>query len=442
MAAPTRTYDEVTAEIALNNLEWLSQYQPPPVPPEVSDHAPGEAVPEPAEIIVQASTPFSSLKNLEIPIPDLGLTHSLLKSWSKSNQDTIKAAKDNQVFGGKKDINYQNAFLPFMESIAMYLRDVSLHTEAWEKYRTYKENDSEDEALKKEAIDLYTSAHSEIREVAELWGMGFIVLCDLPDARDKGRPDIAGPFCGLFYSKNPDKPFMGIAFKGTNPLKLAEWAVDFNYTVSASGSSPWLDGQQVSAGVFQGLFGDFGPPYNPPYKHILDTARKVADRLSLKYGGNALVPLHVTGHSLGGSYATMCYTQMLLDQAPLKDGKGGLMMGDSYTFGAPRVGSNEWARTQRTAVSLQPGQSWRIVNCDDLVPMVPPTTLWGKENQLDFHHVDRGVRIFSKKPPVILDSEIDEPNPKPYPITSLWALAGTILKATEHRKSSLLLSNP
>jgi len=65
--------------------------------------------------------------------------------------------------------------------------------------------------------------------------------------------------------------------------------------------------------------------------------------------------LYITGHSLGGAIATVATKR-------LKHIGGHAA---TYTFGAPRVGNEDWVATIKTPV-------YRIVNSADIVPMLPP----------------------------------------------------------------------
>ena len=66
-------------------------------------------------------------------------------------------------------------------------------------------------------------------------------------------------------------------------------------------------------------------------------------------------PLFITGHSLGGALATIAAKKL--------SHEGGIAA--CYTFGAPRVGDDEWVSDFKTPV-------YRLVNAADCVTMLPP----------------------------------------------------------------------
>lgn len=458
-ALANNVYDDLVREHAKRNLERLALFEPPPPPlPPPPPSSPG-AEPEKTQFEKLSVAVTASLNETKPPslrskirhwvatrlatwigeigamlgaprIMDFGLALRLLTKWSYDNMDNIKAAQGVQVFGGKGDINWQTAFLPFMESMGMYLRDVQAHTTAWGMYRTFKKGGPL--ALAQEAIGLYLDAHKEIDKLAQLWGMRFLPLCDLCDVSPDNQARWDGPYCGMFFTteKQQDKPFIGIAFKGTSPVNIKDWAVDFNYQLWPA-TQEYFDGTQapVSKGVYTGLFGTFSGK-GIPYKQILSATRVAASKLPNTSGRP--VPAHVTGHSLGGSYSTLCYTQLLIDVAPSNPGVREMMMGDEYTFGAPRIASNQWSKFTNKLVEVQRGRSWRIVNNHDLVPRVPPTTL--QPTELDFHHIDTGLHIWPYKEPEQLPSEVDQPNPKPYPVDSILYLIPSLIMVLDHRK--------
>ena len=104
-------------------------------------------------------------------------------------------------------------------------------------------------------LGLYNSAFDQIRELTQTWGLGFVNLCGLVTQHPDGHVDWDGPYCGAFVTTTAqqDKPFIGVAFKGTNPLQPREVAVDYNYQLFPA-SPHYLGGNQVSQGVYTGLF--------------------------------------------------------------------------------------------------------------------------------------------------------------------------------------------
>ncbi|KAF4470585.1 lipase class 3 [Fusarium albosuccineum] len=377
------------------------------------------------------------LSNVELPsqptTPGIGsceIVLDVLKSWSNDNKANIQQAIDAQVFGGKGDINWSNAFLPFMESVGVYLRDWGTILEATKAYQEFKDSGSKDDTKRLKALSLYHSAHEQIEELAQLWGMHFYNICELVIVSPDGHPSWDGPFCGAFapINKQTEKPFIGVAFKGTNPFQLREDFVDFNYQLMEAGEE--LDFQPVSTGVYTGLFDKFGSMTETPFESIRAKLNLLAKAFQPASASTTQPRVHVTGHSLGGSYSSLCYAALIAAGPGLIPTS--FAMGDEYTFGSPRVGSKEWAEWNNGQVGRSEGQSWRIVLNTDIVPQVPPTVL--KPDQTNFYHVDQGVRIFKDSPPQLIPSEVDGPPPTPFNITNLIELIKFVGDSTEHCK--------
>jgi len=100
-------------------------------------------------------------------------------------------------------------------------------------------------------------------------------------------------------------------------------------------------------------------------------------------------PLWITGHSLGGALAALCFAR-IPEAAGL------------YLYGAPRVGDSDF-------LALFNGRSvWRIENARDPVPMVPPDI-----PKLKFNFIDLGSlkfinlegKILDRRPAFILDDQ-------------------------------------
>ncbi|KAJ3972655.1 hypothetical protein EV361DRAFT_948608 [Lentinula raphanica] len=132
--------------------------------------------------------------------------------------------------------------------------------------------------------------------------------------------------------------------------------------------------------------------------------------------------LHVTGHSLGGAYATLCYAEImrLYNNSPAKprqeEGelarffsqlkKRQFLLRDLYTFGCPRLGGvmndKDWASQYVSALDDHTGQSWGVVNRYDPVTAVPPVIPFIST----WNHVDNGYQVSDQETPQPLPSEV------------------------------------
>ncbi|WYZ43603.1 hypothetical protein EsH8_VII_000039 [Colletotrichum jinshuiense] len=399
MAIHTSSPSKLHHALALANLERLSKHEPPKQPENEHESDP--------------------------KVDRCDIVLSRLIKWSNANKSDIDESIASQVFGGKADISWSRAFLPFMESMGMYLRDYGKLLQAWKNYRNYKANGSSNAADLEICIHQYNAAYDPIRKLAQSWNMDYVTLCDLIHTPPDGHLDWDGPYCGAFFTTDlqQDKPFVGVAFKGTNPANPRDIFVDYNYELTDSGK--YLGGTQVSLGVFTALFAEFEKVEDTAYNYIIAALESCVQKIPKASG--SLVRAHVTGHSLGGSYSSFFYAQLLQDAGGLGPE---VETGDEYTFGAPRVGSQAWAVYNNSVVSPSEGQSWRIVNNDDLVPQIPPTSL--KPNQLDFYHIDKGMKIFSDSPPEPISTEIGGPTPPIVNFKDFCELVKAVIDATDH----------
>jgi len=174
---------------------------------------------------------------------------------------------------------------------------------------------------------------------------------------------------------------------------VAEDLVDYNFQFVQAQDT--LFDAHVSEGVYTGLFGTFKSAPKTPMVLITQAVAEVAK------ASNKASVIHVTGHSLGGSYSTLCFTEFLrystTGQLPAK-----CCLGDVYTFGSPRLAERDLG--DKLVADLQAGSSWRIVHADDIVPQIPPVTEFPVTGT--FNHVNGGMKIFKDKSTEKLPSEL------------------------------------
>ncbi len=126
--------------------------------------------------------------------------------------------------------------------------------------------------------------------------------------------------------------FAVLAFRGTEADRIQDIRADIRAT-----QTPNPMGGQVHSG-FQGQYDD-----------VEIAVEDALDKDEIK--GK---PLFLTGHSLGGAVATIATRQLNAER----------QIAACYTFGSPRVGSEEWVAQVKTPI-------YRIVNSADPVPGVP-----------------------------------------------------------------------
>ncbi len=134
------------------------------------------------------------------------------------------------------------------------------------------------------------------------------------------------------------------------------------------------------------------------------------------------------GHSLGASYATLCYAELLrLKQNPSASPRlDNLRIRDLYTYGSPRVALEDFvdalssaldpdheypttrtptppskALDSKSSTQLCQSSSFRILTQSDPVPLVPPVLL----TDPNFIHLDSAYRVAVNEEPQGVESE-------------------------------------
>ncbi|RPD79629.1 hypothetical protein L226DRAFT_255050 [Lentinus tigrinus ALCF2SS1-7] len=161
-----------------------------------------------ARQLAQFSLPPSRHAPEENPPPNL-LADTI--DWITANPAALQAAQATQCKStGTDSPNWDAVFFSLMESDAMYLRKFE------EIYDAIVAARSGDFDL---AVTHLQKAQEDVDTVAKMLDCTFIQLCDFSTRSPDGYWYYSGAYCGLFVSNSTDKPFMGVAYKGTNSLR-------------------------------------------------------------------------------------------------------------------------------------------------------------------------------------------------------------------------------
>ena len=126
--------------------------------------------------------------------------------------------------------------------------------------------------------------------------------------------------------------FAVLAFRGTEVDRIGDILADLNASLEDCPS-----GGRIHSGF---------------KKQYEDAERKINEALDNEQVKD--LPLYITGHSLGGAVATIAAKR--LDKSR--------KIAACYTYGSPRVATEEWAALMKTPV-------YRVVNSADPIPTVP-----------------------------------------------------------------------
>ena len=129
--------------------------------------------------------------------------------------------------------------------------------------------------------------------------------------------------------------FIALAFRGTEAMSIRDVKSDVRANKRACES-----GGQMHSGFYDAF----------------ENVRSMVEA-AINDPAHADKPLYVTGHSLGGAVATVAAKKLAHP--------GGTAA--CYSFGAPRVGDDDWIAEIRTPI-------YRLVNSADCVTMLPPSS--------------------------------------------------------------------
>ena len=134
--------------------------------------------------------------------------------------------------------------------------------------------------------------------------------------------------------------YLVLAFRGTEPTSVKDIRSD-----AEGNKTPWVKDDESKGFIHSG--------FKKAYEQI---GSQIQDRLNEEDCRDK--PLFITGHSLGGSLATIA-TKALNHQGKIAA---------CYTFGCPRVGDATWIGDIKDPL-------YRVVNAADAVTMLPPGDL-------------------------------------------------------------------
>ena len=194
--------------------------------------------------------------------------------------------------------------------------------------------------------------------------------CDILDGR-----------CSGYVAVSHIEKAIVVAFRGTE--RFGQALAEFIEGV-AWPKTPFLDGEVQNY-------------WNRAFEKLWECMVAQVKSLHAKYPH---YQLWVTGHSLGGTIASMASTWLAYyNVAPRKD----IIL---YTFGMPRVGNYDYALQHDRLVN----NSWRVVNYDDLVPHFPSLASVSIING-PYHH---GVEAYYTEPATSVNSNHKECHGKPF----------------------------
>ena len=197
------------------------------------------------------------------------------------------------------------------------------------------------------AYDQYTDFKNN--KVWSIPDSSYYVVKTLYSTSEKDNPPIG--FIATKLNKDNVKVIY-VSWRGTRGF--AEWMHDADFTQTEFLSN---NGPKVEKGFYD-LYTITNNISKPPPRQI------VIDYLNDIWDASTTVPIvHITGHSLGGALAVL-NTYDIVMNTKFKEVK-------TYNFAGPRAGSPAFADAFNTHVNL----CWRVVNINDTVPTLPPTSL-------------------------------------------------------------------
>lgn len=99
-----------------------------------------------------------------------------------------------------------------------------------------------------------------------------------------------------------------------------------------------------------------------------------------------ITQLLITGHSLGGATATLCYLDIMSGNL-LPTPTTVLPTTVLYSFASPRVGDNSFLNAFNPYID----NSFRVNNTEDLIPQLPLVNMGTTANPVNYVHIGKGI---------------------------------------------------
>lgn len=161
-----------------------------------------------------------------------------------------------------------------------------------------------------------------------------------------------------FFTAASEKHIV-VAFRGTEVSEKCDVATDAKVDMK---TFAW-DGGQFDGKIHHGFY----DAVMPALPVLRDQVAELVDRYQAEH-------IWIAGHSLGAALGILA-SAFLCSQ--------NINIAGIYVYGSPRVGDDAFGRCYRTSGLWD--KTFRIVNCNDLVTMIPPPR--------PYHHVGIPVRI-------------------------------------------------
>ncbi|ORY78190.1 Alpha/Beta hydrolase protein [Protomyces lactucae-debilis] len=343
-----------------------------------------------------------------------------------NNMTKINAASAKALSQPAQDKTFNPAVAEFLLNMAsaVYVRDPFIYTQAEQYYQeaffldgckisSFRSLSTADNFTRKKLSAYFRESVAPIVKLTDQLNVSYHLISEL-------ETGFGGPYASLMASKSAENPFIVVVFKGTSPLSLDEWLIDFNYAQVSGGKFFRGDCHQ---GFFTCLFPDKQDSCERsedrlnyyPYQTLVEAINLKADKMAAAFNVEK-IPVWVAGHSLGAGVATLFYGWLLNNTNTLSKTT---TLCDAYTYGNPATGNQEYARGYFATFAKHEGKMlWRMICDSDMVSRVPlnkdtagtggvgePSLTGVRENSyLNYAAPGNGIRIFSDRAPLLKGS--------------------------------------